>query len=98
MPPLQFERRRCVRLRDESFQPIEQVERSQQRDQIAQSDGAGFFKPLQRRQSNAAFTRGLDLRQGGTLRRNSPSLDGPAEALGDLGIGEVIERHKLILV
>src|SRR5882724_11047610 len=87
----QFERRRCIGLRDESFQPVQQVERPQQRDEIAQSDGAGFFKPLQRRQSNAAFARGLDLGQGSALRRNSPSLDGPAKALGDFRIGKMIE-------
>ena len=64
----QCKRPRGIRRRYEGFQTVQQIERPQQRHQIAQGDGAGFFEPLERRQTNAALMRQFDLGQGRALR------------------------------
>jgi hypothetical protein len=79
-----------IRLGNEGFQTVQQIEPSQQRDEIAQGDGARLFEPLERRQTDTALMSEVNLGHGRALRRNSPSPNGMSEALGYFSIGEMI--------
>jgi len=81
---------RGIGLGNEGFQTIQQIERSQQRYEIAQGDGARLFEPLERRQTDTTLVREIDLGHGRALRRNSPSPYGMSEALGNFCIGKMV--------
>jgi len=57
-----------IRLGNEGFQTVQQIERSQQRHEIAQGDGARLFEPLERCQTDTALMREINLGHGRALR------------------------------
>jgi len=86
----QRQRPRNIGLGDEVFQTIQQLEGSQQRHQIAQSGGAGFFESFEWSQADPAPVRQFDLRQAGALRRNTPRSDRVGQTLSHFGIGQLM--------
>lgn len=86
---------RAIGIGHQAGQAIEQIHGPQDGNEVSQRDRPGFFKPLQRRQTDAAFVRKVRLGQAGTIGRYPPGLQRRGKCMRDFVIGHSMDNRHI---